>query len=354
LTSREIVQASLAFAFPPRIAYGMGGGFPTDLGWVGHDAPPNSRARGWEDRGTHWDMIDTWGNEWRRLEPVTKGEVHHGVFQDSWDLMESYDWPKLDLKGLYEGTARRAEELHERGLYVLGHVSWPFDISRYMRRMEVFLADCAAEPERVRELLTRVADIIERQVYRYADAGVDGIMSGEDWGTQDRLLVSPTMFRDLFLPYFRQLCGAAHSRGLSVWFHSCGYVKDVIGDWLEAGIDVCQFDQPELHGIGWLAEHLGGKMHFWCPVDIQTTLQTRDPERIERAAREYVEKLGSYGGGFVAGYYGSNEGIGLDPEVQAVASRAFMKYGDPAPVSPRTQGEPVLSKPEGPQRRGLG
>ncbi|MGI6353469.1 MAG: uroporphyrinogen decarboxylase family protein [Armatimonadota bacterium] len=163
------------------------------------------------------------------------------------------------------------------------------------------------------------------------DAGVDAVMSGEDWGTQDRLLVSPDTFREIFLPCFRRLCGAAHSRGLYVWFHSCGYVREVIGDWFEAGIDCCQFDQPELHGIDLLARKFGGRMHFWCPVDIQTTLQTRDKDRIRAAARDYVEKLGSYGGGFVAGYYGSNEALGLEPEYQAAACEAFMQSGDPAP-----------------------
>lgn len=327
MSPREIVKTSLAFAGPPRIVYGMGGGYPSDLRFVGHKEPPNSRASGWVDHGTHWTMFDTWGNEWRRLESITKGEVHRGVLEDSWDLLDSYDWPELDRSDLYDDAAAQVQQYHAEGYYVLGHMSWPFDVSRYMRGFQTFLADCAGAQEMVAQLLARVTDLLETQIHRYAGAGVDGIMSGEDWGTQDRLLVSPTTFRRLFLPCFRQLCDAAHSHGLSVWFHSCGYVRDVIGDWLEAGIDVCQFDQPELHGIDYLAQNFGGRLHFWCPVDIQTTLQTRDVQRIEDAAREYVEKLGTYGGGFVAGYYGSNEAIGLDPSYQDAACRAFIRYG---------------------------
>ncbi|MGI6352658.1 MAG: uroporphyrinogen decarboxylase family protein [Armatimonadota bacterium] len=331
MTSREIVHASMHFAGPPRIAYGMAGGFPSDVRGVVHAPPPNSRARGWTNRGRYWDMIDEWGNEWRRLEAITKGEVHKGVIQDSWDLLDGYRWPQLDRAELYEGTAQRTREFHEEGYFVLGGLRWPFDVARYMRGMENFLADCAGDKERVKHLMGLVTDILERQIHRYADAGVDAVMSGEDWGTQDRLLVSPDTFREIFLPCFRRLCGAAHSRGLYVWFHSCGYVREVIGDWFEAGIDCCQFDQPELHGIDLLARKFGGRMHFWCPVDIQTTLQTRDKDRIRAAARDYVEKLGSYGGGFVAGYYGSNEALGLEPEYQAAACEAFMQSGDPAP-----------------------
>lgn len=329
MTSREIVQTSLAFAGPPRIAYGMGGGFPCDLAHVGRKGAPNSRATPWTQYEGYWEMHDEWGNTWRRLENITKGEVWKGVIEESWGLLDTYEMPRTDGPELYEPAAARCRELHEEGLFVLGSVGWPFNIARYLRRMENFLADVAAEPERVSDLLWRVTHVLEKEIQRFADAGVDGIMTGEDWGTQDRLLVSPECFRRLFKPCFGHLCDAAHSRGLSVWFHSCGHVSEVLEDWCEVGIDLCQFDQPELHGIDWLSERFGRRMHFWCPVDIQHTLPTRDPERIERAAREYVEKLGSFGGGFVAGYYGSNEALGLDPEYQAIACRAFMAAGDP-------------------------
>jgi len=332
MTSRDIVASSLAFAYPPRIPYGMGGGFPSDLRGVGRKPAPNRMQQPWTERDGYWDMVDEWGNLWRRLENITKGEVFKGVIEDGWELLERYEFPKTDAAELYGEAAAQTREYHREGYFVLGHVGWPFAFARYMRRMEVFLADCAENPDRVQDLLKRIADIVEVEIYRLADAGVDAIQSGEDWGTQDRLLVSPAMFRRLFKPVFAQLCGAAHSRGLSVWFHSCGWVRDVIEDWIEVGINVCQFDQPELNGIGYLAEHFGGRMHFWSPVDIQKTLQTRDHALVEAAARGYIEKLAApYGGGFVAGFYGSNEALGLTPEYQETACRAFMKYGDPAP-----------------------
>jgi hypothetical protein len=332
MTPREIVLKSLAFEGPDRIAYGMGGGFPSDIRSVGRKTARNRNPRGWQQKPDgSWDMVDEWGNTWGRLEGITKGEVIHGVIEDDWSLLDSYDFPATDDPQLYVDAKERCARFHEEGFYVLGSVNWPFAAARYMRRMENFLCDVAAEPEQVKKLLSRVADVVEGEINGFADAGVDGVMAAEDWGTQDRLLVSPRSFRELFKPVFKRLCDVAHSRGLSVWLHSCGYVKDVIGDWLEVGVNVCQFDQPALHGIDWLAENFGGKMHFWCPVDIQKTLQTRDIPTIEAAAREYVEKLGRYGGGFIAGYYGSNEALGLDPIYQAAACRAFMAAGDPPP-----------------------
>ena len=40
-----------------------------------------------------------------------------------------------------------------------------------------------------------------------------------------------------------------------------------------------------------------------------------------------VEKLGAFRGGFIAGYYGGNEAIGVKPEWQDWACQAFVRYG---------------------------
>ena len=329
ITSREIVQQSLAFAAPPRIPFAMGGGFPSDFRGVSRGPAPNRRTQPWTERDGYWNMIDEWGNEWRRLENITKGEVHRGVIEEGWDLLETYQWPDVDRADLYEEAAERVKEYHQEGYYVHGSVGMSFDIARYMRRMEIFLTDCAAEPDRVRALLDRIADLLERQVHRYADIGVDGISSGEDWGTQDRLLMSPAMFRQLFKPVYERVVGAARSRGLSFRLHSCGFVREIIPDWIETGVNILQFDQPEIHGIDYLSENYGGKVHFESPVDIQTTLQTRDHTLIEATARDYIDKLAApFGGGFIAGYYGSNPALGLAPEYQETASNTYMNHGE--------------------------
>lgn len=79
--------------------------------------------------------------------------------------------------------------------------------------------------------------------------------------------------------------------------------------------------------IDTLSRDFGGKVNFWCPVDIQTTLQIRAEKAIEREAEELIEKLGCFGGGFMAGHYSSDEAIGLDPTWQDLACRAFVRYG---------------------------
>jgi uroporphyrinogen decarboxylase len=110
--------------------------------------------------------------------------------------------------------------------------------------------------------------------------------------------------------------------------HSCGQIEPIVPGLIDAGIDLLQFDQPDLHGIDTLAgRQENATITFWCPVDIQVTLQTRDREVIEAKVREMLDKLWKGRGGFVAGYYSDNESIGLDPKWQRIASEAFLRYG---------------------------
>ena len=123
------------------------------------------------------------------------------------------------------------------------------------------------------------------------------------------------------------MCSVAHEHGIKVLMHSCGKTTAIIPDLIEAGIDLLQFDQPQLHGLEQLAQ-FHGQITFWCPVDIQKTLQTHDAALIEADARAMIELLGGPEGGFIAGYYGGNEAIGLDPKWQDIACQAFSRYGD--------------------------
>ncbi len=89
-----------------------------------------------------------------------------------------------------------------------------------------------------------------------------------------------------------------------------------------------RFDQPDLHGLDTLASHQErGRITFWCPVDIQRTLQTGDEAIIRAKAREMLDKLWQGRGGFIAGYYSDNVSIGLDPAVQQYACDEFRKRG---------------------------
>jgi uroporphyrinogen decarboxylase len=323
VTPREIVQRTITFRHPERIALALPEPYPDDTIWRGVTADPSWRpSRTFRrEEGRKWE--DEWGNVWAATTDFYQGEVIEGALQD-WSQLDSYRMPTFDDPARYRQAAAAFAKTPER-YHIGGLPGFPFSIMRYLRRMDIFLADLLLNPKEVDRLAEQVIGLLCRCVVNWAGAGADAIMFAEDWGTQDRLLVSPAMWRRIFKPYFLTLCGHARARGLSVWMHSCGYIYDIIADLIECGVAVLQFDQPGLYGVDRLAAEFGGRVTFYCPVDIQRILPTGDIPRIEAFARELVEKLGARGGGFIAGYYGSMEGIGVRPEWQDAACRAFVK-----------------------------
>jgi uroporphyrinogen decarboxylase len=325
MDSREIVERTIAYAAPARLAATLPEPYWNDLVHVRYDLPGFERA--WREvRPGRQEYVDEWGNTWARVDRTSKGEVSRGALE-SWERLETLTLPDLANPAYYQRARAICAQRDETRFRVGGLPGFPFNVARKMRRLDQFLMDMLLAPDQVAILLRRVEDLLAEVIVQYAAAGVDGVMFPEDWGTQLSLMIHPDLWREVFKPGFSRLCAVAHDRDVKVLMHSCGKITAVIPDLVEVGIDVLQFDQPQLHGIDALAQFHGG-MTFWCPVDIQKTLQTQDERQIEAEAQELVEKLGGPEGGFIAGYYGDNPSIGLEPHWQDVACRAFVRYGD--------------------------
>ncbi len=324
MNSRERVLRTLEFREPDRLAASFPEPYWNDFANTGYQL--QGYAPVWHTvGGERQEYVDEWGNTWARVDKTSKGEVARGVLE-SWDQMDSLVLPDLANPANF-GPVKRAVAAN-LDLFCIGHLpGFSFNIARKMRRLDQFLMDMLLEPEPVRELLSRIEDLLADTIASYAKAGVDGVMFPEDWGTQESLMISPATWRALFRPGFERLCAIAHDNGLKVLMHSCGKITKIIPDLIEVGIDALQFDQPRLHGIDVLAQ-FHGQMTFWCPVDIQKTLQSEDAAAIEKEARALIARLGGPEGGFIGGYYSDNTSIGLDPHWQEIACQAFMRYGD--------------------------
>ena len=324
MTSREIVRRVLTFDSPPRIGLTLPDPYGNDLCLHGIEPAPNYRPREYPPQGREkWRRQDEWGSIWASLTDYDSGEVVQPAITD-WSQLDSYRPPDFGDPARYRGMRERFAKEREK-LRVGFLPGFVFAVARYIRKLENYLCDLLLERANIDRLHAIVRGQLLAAIERVAEAGADAVMFCEDWGTQERLMVSPTMWREIFRPEFAALCGAARGHGLFVLMHSCGKITDIIPDLIEVGISCLQFDQPRLHGIDRLAE-FAGRVSFWCPVDIQTTLQTHDPVKIRQEARELVTKLGGKGGGFLAGYYPSNQAIGLTDDVQEHACMAFTEF----------------------------
>jgi len=320
-TSRQIVQQTLDFDGPTRLAHS----FPPSDFVSAAPVIPNP-LRDWRKiNEREWRRVDEWGNEWARIDDSSKGEVVNGVLGDL-DDVSRFPLPTFSESRCYS-IAREMFHSHPDQWHIGSIHGFTFSVARKIRRLDQYLQDLLLEPDRIRILHDRVDERIIDQIRGMHQAGADCIMIAEDWGTQTQTLISPRLWRAEFKPRFKYLCQVTHSLGLRVFMHSCGNVTAIVPDLIEAGVDVLQFDQPLIHGIEKLRTWRDQwRVTFWCPVDIQTSLQSHDEQIVRQAARDLIDNLWRGEGGFIAGYYSDNKSIGLEPKWQEVASDEFLKH----------------------------
>ena len=322
MTSREIIRRTLEYGYPERVARSFG-----DRDMIHTGCSVKTHATEWQEvGGGRWERSDEWGNLWARIDDSSKGEVVKGVLEDLVDL-DTYEFPSFSRKSDFAIVKEKRTEYSDK--WLLGSIpGFAFNIARKMRKLDQYLMDLLLEKERMHELHDRIDEIVEDMIRNYAAASVDGVMFWEDWGTQKHTLINPAIWREEFFPRFVKLCGIAHDLGLKMFMHSCGQIETIVPGLMEAGIDALQFDQPDLHGLDTLARHQEqNKITFWCPVDIQKTLQSKDESIIRDKAREMLDKLWKGRGGFIAGYYNDNTSIGLEPVWQDYACDEFITSG---------------------------
>ena len=320
MNPREIILANIEHRDPPRCGMTFDNGRVNDMLGCGL-APRGYRQKRWvEGKVEYYD--DQWGNLWvRMIGGSLKGEILKPVIEN-WSQLDDLQPPDYS----HPDCAARMNALFSQPTekFKLAHIGgWIFDNARYLRKMEVYFLDMALYPQEVWRMHEVVAGVYEEKIHLAGKAGADGIMIGEDMGTQTGLLFSPAMFRDYFKEMYTRLLSIAHNYGMKVLMHSCGQNWEIVPDLLDAGVDVFQFDQPALYDMPKLAALFRERRAaLWSPVDIQQILPTGDRQRIEAGANEMMD---IFQGGLICKNYGDLNGIGVRPEWDMWAYRAICK-----------------------------
>jgi hypothetical protein len=127
-------------------------------------------------------------------------------------------------------------------------------------------------------------------------------VTGTDFGTQNGLFISERCYRDLFMPFHREVNAWIHRHtGWKTLIHSCGAVAQLIPSFLEAGFDI--LNPVQCSAVGMEPETLkttfGDRLAFWGGgVDTQQTLPFGTPEQVRQQVQDRIRVLGR-GGGFV-------------------------------------------------------
>ena len=171
--------------------------------------------------------------------------------------------------------------------------------------LAVFPVLCLTEPDYVTELHEIATEWALRNIRALLPEIRDYVdviwTAGDDWGTQQNLIASPQIYRELFLPFRRSVNDACHvlAPNSKVFLHSCGAIYDLIDLLIDSGFDI-------INPVQWSAgsrsyqdwkDKARGRIALWGGgVNSQTTLLHGTTADIQAEAREVTQYLGQDGG----------------------------------------------------------
>ncbi|MCL2052110.1 MAG: methyltransferase [Lachnospiraceae bacterium] len=290
MTSRERVLAALKFLPVDRIPLEVEPGFDEFASDILVPSYHYGKGKAAGEYGVKGKRTDYWGSIWESAEDGVKGEVRQPAFTDWTELSSLY----VPYEALEQADLSFVnDECKSLGKFTMK--MWgiePFQRMQYLRGTENLFLDLAMEDENVLKLRDIVHGFYKTEVEMWCNTLVDAIHIEDDWGTQNAMLISPLMWRELFKPLYKDYCDIARKYGKMVIMHSDGYILDIIPDLIEIGINALN---PQLNVMPYdkLSGYMRGKMALWGGIDRQALLPFGTEEDLEAE----VHKIAGYFGG---------------------------------------------------------
>lgn len=276
------------------------------------DLEPEATRRRNRDREPHSDCIDSWGSG--QIE-ITEDDWFPGVHplkdaRTSAELEAYPNWPDMSDPSRVAHVAEQARSLAAQNEYAILATPWllfPFERAYAMQGMETFLLNMAMDPDFAKELMTKIAVYCKQLMGHFLEElgdNVDIIKIGDDLGTQENLMISPTMYRSLLKPIHADFISFIKERtNAKVLFHSDGDVATLIDDFVEIGVDILnpiQTSAGTMSDLPTLKKRFGKNIVFCGGIDTHRILPFGTVEEVREEVRRVIEIMGP-GGGYMLG-----------------------------------------------------
>lgn len=229
-----------------------------------------------------------------------------GAFGESmWTAIASPPGPLIDGPDgdrIFIEGARRLRASTDRAIIGLfgGNL---LEVGQFLYRNDGFFLLLAGDPDRAHAFLDRVVELHLRNLERFLGRigpYVDVIVFGDDLGMQTGPQISPAMYREFFKPRHAILWKRAKElASVKVMLHSCGGVRELLPDLIEAGLDAINPVQITCRGMeaAGLKKDFGERITFWGGgCDTREVLSRGTPGQVRGHVRGQIAAMEGNGG----------------------------------------------------------
>jgi len=246
-----------------------------------------------------------------RQEPLSEKELNPR--EDFGDMYSTFTqeeclWFEEKSTSLFKGTDRALfGNFWESGIGDIFLIPGPMLTNpKGIRDEETWIKAHITNPDYIKEIFDMQTEIALKNLELYHQAVKERIeaigVSATDFGTQDSLLYSPDIYRELYKPYHKKVNKWIHNNTTwKTFFHTDGNIVELLDDFVEIGVDIINPVQFTANGMDlrYLKNEYGEDFVFWGGgVDTQSTLPFGSPKEVMEETRENVKIL-SEGGGYI-------------------------------------------------------
>jgi uroporphyrinogen decarboxylase len=212
---------------------------------------------------THYPLHDSSEVDLARLPDMIRDTIWANNIDPMWRFAQRSDFPSMIRK-----QALRLRQDSDRSM-MAGVGCSLFETGQFLYRTDEFLIRMLLEGETVEHLLDRLTELHLQKLAVVVEAlgdVVDVFQFGDDFGTQSSTMISPELYRSMIKPRQKRLFSYMHDHcPAKVFLHSCGAVADLIGDFIDVGVDI--LNPVQIGAVGMepanLKRRFGKDIVFW-------------------------------------------------------------------------------------------
>ena len=176
----------------------------------------------------------------------------------------------------------KAKTRYDGEAAVVSSIVGPFTLGTRLFGMDNFLIWSIAEPAKAHAAMERLTRLCIMYAGEQAEAGCDVVLIGEAASSGD--LISPDTYRDVILPYHRELCRSLQAPSV---VHICGDITGHLPYFPETGMTAISFDGKT--DVKKATRLLKGKTALVGYIDTMTTLLHSTPEAVYQSAIDCIQ-----------------------------------------------------------------
>lgn len=292
MTSRERVQCVLRGEIPDRVPfnfwmdrdkmaeYDLEWGHDFRLTHYGADVVESFVSLPWW-AGLHREAIDDGKTSWQ-IKPMLER------LSDALDLQ----LPDPADPNIYADIIDKRAKYPDKALFPL--LLAPLDILFPLRLSDLY-TDILDYPDLIHEILNRVRPVLIEAARKACEIDIDMLYLAGDICGRDGALVSPRHLREFMFGYVSEVIEIAHTSGKKVFYHSDGYILDILDLYMEAGIDGCNPMEPRYNDSKEFVQRTQGELILYGGLDNCNIIPDGSVEDVREHVRSQFEILGKQG-----------------------------------------------------------